>query len=114
MTTKAAFVPVSRKRQTAVEMTVRRAIERGELERKPCEVCGSPDVEAHHEDYDKPLEVKWLCPKDHTARHLEIDPERLIRAGRKGGLVKSEAKATAVRANGRKGGRRPCRQQVIL
>lgn len=27
--------------------------------------CGSTKVEAHHEDYSKPLEVIWLCKKHH-------------------------------------------------
>jgi hypothetical protein len=40
-------------------------------------VGGLPDVfcalEAHHEDYSKPLEVDWLCPDCHGARHKEED-----------------------------------------
>jgi hypothetical protein len=27
---------------------------------------------AHHEDYDKPLEVVWLCQPCHKQRHKEI------------------------------------------
>lgn len=26
-------------------------------------------VQAHHPDYSKPLEVRWLCPKHHAAQH---------------------------------------------
>jgi len=45
---------------------------------KPCEDCGqkhSPrpgetKLHAHHEDYAKPLEVVWLCPRCHRARHM--------------------------------------------
>lgn len=37
--------------------------------RKPCEVCGEIKVEAHHDDYSKPLEVKWLCIKHHKELH---------------------------------------------
>ena len=40
---------------------------RGLLTPQPCEVCGSLDVEKHHEDYDKPLQVRWLCRADHAA-----------------------------------------------
>lgn len=41
---------------------VNRAIRSGRLTPAPCEVCGSTgDVEAHHEDHSKPLEVRWLC-----------------------------------------------------
>ena len=34
-----------------------------------CEKCSVPAVEAHHEDYSKPLEVKWLCVACHRAAH---------------------------------------------
>jgi hypothetical protein len=27
--------------------------------------CGSTDVEMHHPDYDKPLEVIWMCRSCH-------------------------------------------------
>lgn len=33
----------------------------GLLVPKPCERCGSPDVEMHHLDYARPLAVRWLC-----------------------------------------------------
>lgn len=39
------------------------------LKRKPCEVCGTPNALAHHEDYSQPLKVKWLCPQHHADRH---------------------------------------------
>jgi len=52
---------------------VSNAIRDGKLYRQPCEVCGAK-AEAHHEDYSKPLDVRWLCPKHHRARHKgEID-----------------------------------------
>jgi len=46
------------------------AIKRGDLARQPCQVCGDPKTDAHHEDYAKPLEVDWLCRKHHVERHL--------------------------------------------
>ncbi len=53
---------------------VRSAIKAGTLLRRPCEVCGEVRVDAHHEDYSKPLDVTWLCHTHHLARH------RLLRA----------------------------------
>lgn len=40
-------------------------VQRGKVKRDKCEVCGKTAVEAHHEDYSKPLEVKWLCRRHH-------------------------------------------------
>jgi hypothetical protein len=47
------------------------AIKTGKLTRKPCEVCGSSLAEAHHENYDRPLEVRFLC-RSHHAQHHEV------------------------------------------
>jgi hypothetical protein len=49
------------------------AIKKGLVEKKPCEKCGDPKSEAHHDDYLKPLDVTWLCKEHHTARHQWID-----------------------------------------
>lgn len=45
------------------------AIRKGRLVRLPCEKCGEPKTEAHHDDYSKPLEVRWLCRKHHVEIH---------------------------------------------
>ncbi len=42
------------------------------IKRKPCEVCGHPKTEGHHEDYDKPFKVKWLCFKHHRQVHGQM------------------------------------------
>ncbi|MCV2871590.1 hypothetical protein OEZ71_04705 [Defluviimonas sp. WL0050] len=47
----------------------RSAINRGLIERKPCEVCGDPETDAHHPDYDRPLTVRFLCRKHHKQEH---------------------------------------------
>jgi len=33
--------------------------------RPPCEICGKKPADAHHPDYSKPMEVKWLCRGHH-------------------------------------------------
>lgn len=56
----------------AARNKVTAAIATGRLVAQPCERCGAPKTHAHHEDYSKPLEVVWLCPKHHRARHAEL------------------------------------------
>lgn len=39
----------------------------------PCWVCGSEvKLHGHHFDYDKPLEVIWLCHDHHVDMHRQI------------------------------------------
>lgn len=50
-------------------MAVLNAINTGELKRQPCEKCGCKDVHGHHDDYSKPLKVRWLCQPHHVEAH---------------------------------------------
>ena len=50
---------------------VSNAVRDGRLERKPCEVCGNPKSEAHHDDYRKKLSVRWLCFRHHRHHHVQ-------------------------------------------
>jgi len=45
------------------------AVRDGVIAREPCEVCGHHKVEAHHPDYNEPLNVKWLCRRHHLEEH---------------------------------------------
>ena len=45
------------------------AIKGKKLFKEPCEVCGSSVVHAHHDDYAKPLNIRWLCPTHHQEWH---------------------------------------------
>lgn len=47
------------------------AIRDKKLFKEPCEVCGCEKVHAHHDDYDKPLNVRWLCPAHHSQWHAK-------------------------------------------
>lgn len=49
----------------------------GKLTQQPCEKCGSKDSEKHHEDYDKPLLITWLCRPCHLDLHRKINSEVL-------------------------------------
>lgn len=43
------------------------AIKTGKLVKQPCEKCNTNHrVHAHHDDYSKPLAVRWLCPLHHS------------------------------------------------
>lgn len=44
------------------------AVKAGRLVKEPCH-CREIRVEGHHEDYDKPLEVIWLCKRCHMGVH---------------------------------------------
>ena len=54
---------------------VSNAIRYGKLQRQPCEVCGETKSHAHHDDYNKPLDVKWLCHGCHWKRHGWVKPQ---------------------------------------
>ena len=45
------------------------AIRKGEIVRQPCEICGRTDVQAHHDNYNEPLKIRWLCVTCHNEWH---------------------------------------------
>jgi hypothetical protein len=53
---------------------VSNALRRGKLVKQPCEICGSTTVEAHHEDYSRPLDVHWLCQEHHRTHGHKLPP----------------------------------------
>lgn len=66
-----------RQLERAANVIVGNAIRDGKLMRNPCIKCGSKKyLNAHHEDYYKPLDVTWLCRRCHGQRHREINEER--------------------------------------
>lgn len=59
-----------RKFRAAVRRLTRNKIKQGVITRAPCEVCGTEeDVHAHHDDYYKALDIRWLCRHHHREYH---------------------------------------------
>lgn len=53
---------------------LRNALRRGEIAKGACEQKGQDcagRIHAHHDDYAKPLEVRWLCRHHHDKLHRE-------------------------------------------
>lgn len=67
-----ARVKQERPERYAAKLAVRNAVRRGDLSRPSrCENCGERRrLNAHHPDYSKPLEVKFLCHRCHGDEHL--------------------------------------------
>jgi hypothetical protein len=49
--------------------SVKKALRNGTLHKTPCIICGEKNSQAHHDDYSKPLSVKWLCSYHHGEIH---------------------------------------------
>jgi hypothetical protein len=45
------------------------ALRTGRLIKMPCEKCGNPSSQAHHDDYSAPLSVRWFCVAHHAEHH---------------------------------------------
>ena len=59
-------------RRNVAHSLVAKAIRNGTLVRQPCVRCAEAKSLAHHEDYDHPLTVMWLCQACHKQRHKEL------------------------------------------
>ena len=56
--------------------TLNNAIRDGRLKRGPCAVCNTTEnVHGHHDDYSKPLDVRWLCERHHIELHEQLRTE---------------------------------------
>lgn len=73
---------MKRKTRTSLYKLMDAALKAGVIKNPGvCSVCGctSEDhrIEAHHEDYDKPLDIVWVC----TPCHRKLDGERRLKEG---------------------------------
>jgi len=66
----------SKMQDNSIEMQCRHkvaiALRSNKIRKKRCNVCGKLIVEAHHEDYSKPLKVIWLCHTHHMELHRKM------------------------------------------
>lgn len=53
----------------AARARARQSKKRGSILEKPCLVCGAGNAQMHHVDYDRPLDVVWLCDGHHKGWH---------------------------------------------
>lgn len=57
------------KEKVKAHQILNHAIRDGIITRMPCIVCGNLKSHGHHDNYLKPLDVKWLCAKHHAHLH---------------------------------------------
>lgn len=69
------------KRQNWAVSSAHMRVKRQGIEKQPCQYCGSREkIEMHHEDYDYPLLIIWLCHECHRkVTRGAITTERLER-----------------------------------
>lgn len=65
---------LAEERTGGASFKVYHALKTGRLVRQKCEVCGATKTEAHHDDYNEPLKVRWLCRKHHEEWHKHNEP----------------------------------------
>lgn len=67
----------SKEKRVEVNATqaIYRSLKKGLITRGVCEICGETKVDGHHEDYSKPLEVRWLCRSHHKQIHSKLADE---------------------------------------
>jgi hypothetical protein len=58
----------------AANVALGNAVRSGKVKKQPCWVCGDKAL-AHHPDYDRPLDVVWLCQAHHKQTHALVANE---------------------------------------
>lgn len=69
---RSAFARYKAKNQHKIDCRseTRKAIKRGDIIPKPCEVCGAK-AEIHHYDYSNCKHIRWLCRPHHLEAHKQ-------------------------------------------
>jgi len=83
----------------AIHWQVNYAISYGRLTRSlTCEQCGRHTrTQGHHDDYSKPLEVRWLCASCHLRLHKgwpvtpDVTARLMARDARRNGMRQYDA-----------------------
>ena len=47
-------------------------LKRGKIIKQPCQKCGNEKSEMHHNDYNEPLKIIWVCRRCHLGLHNEV------------------------------------------
>ena len=69
------LAPLAKKRANA-RAYAKEYLKRGKLKKGSCEIAGCrAPTEMHHEDYCKPLQVRWFCRAHHLELHGLMAPE---------------------------------------
>lgn len=61
----------SQKQKNCARSYVNVYVRRGILIKQSCEICGNENAEKHHDDYSKPLQVRWFCRSCHLNFHKQ-------------------------------------------
>lgn len=51
-------------------VTANLLVKAGIIIQEPCKLCGDPNSEKHHPDYNNPTDVTFLCKKCHSELHV--------------------------------------------
>ena len=77
----ANYLLLTKRMKQGARKLAHKAAASGKILKHPCEFadCTKTKVEAHHPDYDYPLDVLWLCRNHHRElhKHLSTFPQNL-------------------------------------
>lgn len=68
------MLTASRADKVRARKALNHAVAAGRVVPQPCGECSAPKAQAHHDDYSKPLQVRWLCAGCHSKLHNQKHP----------------------------------------